>query len=84
MWRKGNPLALLVRLQTGAVTLENSMQIPQKKLKIEVHYDSAVTVLCIYTKNTKILLQSDTYPDVYTSIIYNGQIIERTQILTDR
>jgi len=27
---KGNPLALLVGMQTGAATLENSMEVPQK------------------------------------------------------
>ena len=30
MWRKGNPLALSVRMQTGAATVERSMEIPQK------------------------------------------------------
>ena len=30
MWRKGNPFALLVEMQTGAATVENSMKIPQK------------------------------------------------------
>ena len=30
MWRNGNPLALLVGMQTGATTLENSMEFPQK------------------------------------------------------
>ena len=30
MWRNRNPLALLVGLQTGAATLENSMEVPQK------------------------------------------------------
>ena len=30
MWRKGNPSALLVGMQTGAVTVENSMEFPQK------------------------------------------------------
>ena len=30
MWRKGNPLTLLVGMQTGAATLENSTDIPQK------------------------------------------------------
>ena len=30
MWRKGNPSALLVGMQTGAATVENSMEIPQK------------------------------------------------------
>ena len=35
MWRKWNPLALLVGMQTGAATLEESMEVPQKtKYKI--------------------------------------------------
>ena len=30
MWRKGNPRALLVGMETGAATRENSMEVPQK------------------------------------------------------
>ena len=30
MWRKGNPRALLVGMQTGAATVENSREVPQK------------------------------------------------------
>ena len=30
MWRKGNPSALLVGTQTGAATVEISMEFPQK------------------------------------------------------
>ena len=30
LWRKGNPSALLVGLQTGAATMENSVEFPQK------------------------------------------------------
>ena len=30
MWGKGNPGALLVGMQTGAATVENSMDFPQK------------------------------------------------------
>ena len=30
MWRKGNPSALLVGMQTGAATVENSMEFLQK------------------------------------------------------
>ena len=30
MWRKGNTFALLVGTQTGATTVESSMEIPQK------------------------------------------------------
>ena len=30
MWRKENPSTLLVGMQTGATTVENSMEFPQK------------------------------------------------------
>ena len=30
MWRKGKPSAMLVGMQTGAATVENSMERPQK------------------------------------------------------
>ena len=30
LWRKGNPSTLLVGMQTGAATVENSMEFPQK------------------------------------------------------
>ena len=30
MWRKGNPSALLVGMEIGAATMENSMKMPQK------------------------------------------------------
>ena len=30
MWRKGSPFALLVGMQIGAATVENSVEIPQK------------------------------------------------------
>ena len=33
MWRMGNPSTLLVGMQTGAATVESSMEFPQKKWK---------------------------------------------------
>ena len=30
VWRKGNPVTLLVGMQIGATTVENSVEIPQK------------------------------------------------------
>ena len=38
METKGNPSALLVGMQTGAATVENSMEFP-KKLKMELPSD---------------------------------------------
>ena len=47
MWRKGNPFALLVGMQTGAATVENSMEMPQK-LKIDLPLDPVIPLLRIY------------------------------------
>ena len=58
MWRKGNPSALLVGRQTGAATVENSIEIPPK-LKMELPYDPAVTLLGIYLKKYKTLNQKN-------------------------
>ena len=30
IWRKGDPSTMLVGMQTGAATVENSMEFPQK------------------------------------------------------
>ena len=43
LWRNGNPLALLVGMQTGAVALENSVEVPQK-IKIDLPYDPAIAL----------------------------------------
>ena len=40
MWRKGNHIVLLVRMQIGAATVESIMEIPQK-LKMELYNDPA-------------------------------------------
>ena len=36
VWRKGNPLTLLVGTQTSTATMENSVEIPWKKVKVKV------------------------------------------------
>ena len=52
MWRKGDTCALLVGMQTGAVTMENiSMFI--RKLKMELPYDPVIPFLGISLKNSK-------------------------------
>ena len=50
LWRKGNPGALLVGMQTGAASVENSMELPQK-LKMELPFDLAIPLLGLYPKN---------------------------------
>ena len=50
MWRKGNATALLVRMQTGAVTAETIGSI-LKKLKMQLPLDPAIPVLGIDPKD---------------------------------
>ena len=52
MWRNRNPLALSVGMQTGAATLENSVEVPQK---IDLPYDPAIALLGIYPRDTGVL-----------------------------
>ena len=59
MWRNGNPLALLVGWQTGAATLENSVEVPQN-LKIDLLYDPAIALLGIYPRDTGVLMHRGT------------------------
>ena len=51
LWRKGNPSTLLVGMQTGAATVENSMEFHQKKKKMELPFVPAIPLLGIYPKN---------------------------------
>ena len=57
MWRKGNPLTLLVGMQIGAAIMENSMDVPQK-LKIEQPYNLAISLLGIQPDKT--IIRKDT------------------------
>ena len=69
---------MLVRVLTGAVTMENSTEI-LKKFKIELLYDPAITILAIYLKKTK-NTNSKRYmhPPVHCSIRYNSLDVEAT------
>ena len=53
MWRKGNPSTLLVGMQAGVATLENSMEVLQNILKVEIPFDLATSLLGIYPKKFK-------------------------------
>ena len=68
MWRKGNPCTLLVGMQIGVASMENSMVVPQK-LKIELTYDPAIPLLGIYPKKIRTLTQKDTFTTVFIFII---------------
>ena len=54
MWRKGNPLTLLVGMQAGTASLENSMEVPQD-IKNRATIGPATALLGIYPKDTDVL-----------------------------
>ena len=58
MWRKGIPSALLVGMQTGEATVENSMEFPQK-IKLELPFDPAIPLLGLYPKNPETPIQNN-------------------------
>ena len=58
MWRKGNPSALLVGMQTGKANVENSMEFPQKT-KMELPFDPAIPLLGLYPKNSESPIQKN-------------------------
>jgi len=55
MQRRGNPFALLMGMQTGVTTVENSMEVPQK-VKNRLPYNLAIALLGIYPKEKKMLI----------------------------
>ena len=52
---KGNPFALLVQMQIGAASVENSMELPQK-IKNGTALQLAIPLLGIYLKKPKTLI----------------------------
>ena len=72
VWRKGNPLTLLVGMQTSTATMENSVRF-LKKLEIELPYDPVIPLLGIHTEETRI--ERDTCTPVFIAALF---IIART------
>ena len=67
MWRNGNPLALLVGMQTGAATLENSVGV-LKKL-IDLPYDPAIALLGISPRDTGVLMHRGTCTPMFRAAL---------------
>ena len=53
VWRHWNPCTLLVGMSIGAPDMKNNMEVPQK-LKIEISYDPAISLLDLHPKELKI------------------------------
>ena len=70
VWRKGNPLTLLVGMQTSTATLENLKKLWRflKKLEIELPYDPAIPLLGIHTEETRI--ERDTCTPMFITALF--------------
>ena len=69
MWSKGSPSALLVGMQIGAVTVESSMEIPQK-LKMYLPFDPVILLLGIYMKEPKTLIQKNISTPMFIAALF--------------
>ena len=60
--------------------MENSTEVPQKKkLKIELPYNPAISLLGIYLEKTKTLIPKDTCTPVFIAALFtNSQDMEAT------
>ena len=68
MWRNGNPLVLLVGMQTGAATLGNSVEV-LKKLKIDLPYEPAIALLGIYPRDLGVLMHRGTCTPMFRAVL---------------
>ena len=70
MWKKRNPRALLVGMQAGAATVENSMEVPQKvKNRTTLQSSNHTTTGYLPQEYENINSKGYMHPYVYSSII---------------
>ena len=72
VWRKGNPLILLVGMQTATTTMENSREIPLK-IRNKTTIQPNNPILGIYPEET--IIEKDTCIPMFTAALF---IIART------
>ena len=69
MQRKGNPSALLVGMQTGVATVENTMKLSQK-LKMKLPFDLPVPFLGIYPKKPETPIQKNISTPMFIAALF--------------
>jgi hypothetical protein len=83
MWRKRNTPPLLVGLQTGTTTLEINLVVPQKIGNRSTQIPSYTTLGHI-PKRCPTRPQEHVLQYVHSSLIYNSQKLETTQMPLNR
>ena len=84
MWKKRISFALLVGMQTGAATLENSEEVPQKIKNRTTLRPNNYTSRYLSKTYRYAVSKVHTHPDVYSSAIDNSISLERAQMSIDR
>ena len=69
LWRKGNPSTLLVGMQTGAATVENSMEFPQET-KDGTAFDLAMPLLGLYPKNPETPIEKNLCSPMFKEALF--------------
>ena len=66
---------VLVGLQTGAAPMENIMESLQKKLTIDISYDSAIPLLGIYSTKMRALIQKEICTPMFIAALFTIAMI---------
>ena len=84
MWRKGNPLVLLVGMWTGVATLENCVEVPQRVENRPALQPSNCTVGDLPQRYRCNETLGQLHPDVSSSNVHNSQTVEGATMSFDR
>ena len=84
MQRRGNPRTLLVGMQAGTATLENSMEVPQKVKSRTALLASNCTTTYLPQRYKHSDPKGQMHPNVNSSNVHSSQIMERVQMSIDR
>ena len=69
LWRKGNPRALLVGMRTGTTNVK-TVSYFLRKLKVELPFDVAITLLGIYPKNPETPIQKNLCTPMFIATLF--------------
>ena len=84
MQRKGNPLTLLVGMQAGTATRENSMEVPQDVKNKAILQPSNCTTRYLPQRYKCIDPTGYLHPDIYNSNVHNSQTVEGAKMPFNR
>ena len=84
MWRKGNPLALLVGMWTATATLENCVGVPQRVKNRATLWPSNCTTGNLPQRYKCSEKLRHLHPNVYSSNVHNSQTVEGASLSIER